>query len=132
MPDETPPKPDRTDKSAAPGGPKDKPVRRGKGEPQGKKPPSALWVVLALAALVAGLFLVEQFSGPTGVDVPYARFLEEAKAGNVAAATQKGEVLTGKWNRPPDVRERPAKPSPPRSAPSSRPGRRSGASRPRR
>ena len=104
MPEKPAPQTDRTGKNAAPGGPKDKPVRRGKGEPPGKKPPSALWVVLAIAALVTGLFLVEQFSGPTGVDVSYARFLSEAQAGNVASAVQKGEVLTGTWQRLPEPR----------------------------
>ena len=96
--------PETTDKKAAPGGPKDKPVRRGKGETPGRKPPSALWVILALSLLVAGLFLVEGLSGPTGVDVPYARFLQEVEAGNVDAAVQKGEVVTGTWERLPEKR----------------------------
>ena len=104
MPDPRPPK-TGTDKQAAPGGKGDEKVRRGKGKPKDDGPrrgPSAVWVIAALVALVAGLFFLERSAGEGGVEVGYDRFLAEAEAGNVDSATLSGEVVTGLWRRLPE------------------------------
>ena len=98
------PAPSGSGKKAAPGGRGDEKVRRGKAGRKGEEPrkvPSALWVIGALTLLIAGLFFIERSAG-TGGEVPYGRFLAEAKAGNVADATIEGEVVTGRWDRLPD------------------------------
>ena len=58
---------------------------------------SILWIILFW--IVAAYFF-RPFAQSNSIDIPYSRFKEYVTQGNISEITVKGQIITGKFNKP--------------------------------